>query len=849
MEAAIYARVSTERQDLQQTIDSQVAILTAWVRQQAYRLADEHIYCDRGFSGARLDRPALDRLRDDAQAGLFDVVAILTPDRLARKYAYQALILDELRRIGCRVVFVQHPVSDDPNDQLLLQIQAAVAEYERAILGERFRRGKLHKAQAGRYVANVAAYGYRYVRKQDGADGHLVVDEAEAVLVRTLYAWLVDEQMTVRQITKRLNAGPCRPRNGRPAWSTSVVHHILSDPVYTGTAYANRYEYVPAIKPRRGDETRAGGPSCRRLKPPDEWIAIPVPALIDQDLAERARAQLARNATLSFRHNTKHAYLLRCLLTCGSCGLAMFGTTHPATPRQAERRYYKCHGKDPIDSARDRICTRRTVTCTDLDDAIWGHVVALLQEPERLLAQFDHQARLATEGNEQERAETQRLAARLDRLGREDRRLVDAYQAGVVTLAELTERRQQIELRRRAIEEQREQQARLRRERAQAKAVLADLTAFCERVRGRLAEADFAERQAILQLLIERIIVHDDALEIRHVIPLRRTEDGPSATGPPNVRLRSDGMDPAALPARALEDRRDRAFQPLVGIADHQLDPAKAASDQAAQELVPERPVFARSHVQPEHFSLTARAHPDRDHHGHRDDTPTVPNLHKRGIQPDIRVSAFKWAMPEPLHLGVQRLTQPAHLALRDPVQPQRLHQPIDLPRRHPGDIRLAHHRDQRLLGSLPGLQQCREVTPVPHPRHAQPDRPDPRVPLALPVPVPLPGPLRRPLVTLRTQVLAHFHFHQRLAQHPHPFPQEIHVPVLLRLAHQLRQCHAHRVSHRGGPSARDPDNPSENHTVADFVNPATYTRPGTLPCRLATSASARVNKSSRARS
>jgi site-specific DNA recombinase len=543
MEAAIYARVSTERQDLQQTIDSQVAILTAWVRQQGYHLAGEHLYCDRGFSGARLDRPALDRLRDDAQAGLFDVVAILTPDRLARKYAYQALILDELRRVGCRVVFVQHPVSDDPNDQLLLQIQAAVAEYERAVLGERFRRGKLHKAQAGRYVANVAAYGYRYVRKQDGADGHLVVDETEAALVRMLYAWLADEQMTVRQITKRLNAGPWRPRNGRPAWSTSVVHHILSDPVYTGTAYANRYEYVPAIKPRRRDGARAGGASCRRLKPPEEWIAIPVAALIGQDLAERARAQLARNATLSFRHNTKHAYLLRCLLTCGSCGLAMFGTTHPATPRQAERRYYKCHGKDPIDSARGQICTRRTVTCTDLEDAVWGHVVALLQEPERLLAQFEHQARLATEGNEQERAETQRLAARLERLGREDRRLVDAYQAGVVTLAELTERRHQIQLRRRAVEEQQDQQARLRRERAQARAVLADLTAFCDRVRGRLAEATFADRQAILQLLIERIIVHDDALEIRHVIPLRRTEDGPSATGPPNMRLRSDGMD------------------------------------------------------------------------------------------------------------------------------------------------------------------------------------------------------------------------------------------------------------------------------------------------------------------
>ena len=249
--AAIYARVSTERQDREQTIDSQLALLTAWVQAQGYSLTDDHRYCDRGYSGARLDRPALDQLRDDAQAGAFDVVAILTPDRLARKYAYQALVLDELRRVGVDVVFVQHPVSDDPNDQLLLQIQAAVAEYERAVLGERFRRGKLHKARAGQYVAHVAPYGYRYVPKQEGAPGHLVIDAAEAELVRTLYDWLVDEHLTIRQILKRLNAGPWRPRSGKPCWSTSVVHHILSDPVYTGTAYANRYDYVPAARPRR----------------------------------------------------------------------------------------------------------------------------------------------------------------------------------------------------------------------------------------------------------------------------------------------------------------------------------------------------------------------------------------------------------------------------------------------------------------------------------------------------------------------------------------------------------------------------------------------------------------------
>jgi site-specific DNA recombinase len=553
-QAALYARVSTERQDREQTIDSQVSALTAWIREQGYRLTDDRVYCDRGSSGARLDRPALDQLRDDAQAGAFDVVAIVTPDRLARKFAYQALLLDELRRAGVEVVFVQHPVSDDPHDQLLLQIQAAVAEYERAVLGERFRRGKLHKARAGQYVANVAPYGYRYVPKQEGRSGHLVIDEAEADLVRTLYRWLIDERLTIRQLLKRLNAGPWRPRSGKDCWSTSVVHHILSDPVYTGTAYFNRYDYVPAARPRRPHGPRSGLPTCKRLNPHDEWVPIPVPAIIDRDVAELAQAQLARNALLSFRRNQKYTYLLRCLLTCAGCGLAMHGVTYQATATQPERRYYKCAGKDPLGGGRGRSCTRRAVRAEELEAAVWDHIVRLLEEPERLLAQFGEAATSATPGTAQEQAEARRLATRLERLRQEERRLLDAYQAGVINLDELADRRQQLAVRRQAVEAQQAQQAQLRQERARAQAVLTDLTAFCARVRGRLHHAAFADQQAILQLLVERIVVGDDTLEVQHVIPLRGPPAEPTRPGPaaPFSPLRSDGMHPAALPARPL---------------------------------------------------------------------------------------------------------------------------------------------------------------------------------------------------------------------------------------------------------------------------------------------------------
>jgi len=187
MRAAIYARVSTDRQQRHHTMDSQLTALRAWAATAAHELAEAHVYGDAGCSGTRLDRPALDALRDAVRDGALDVVAVLTPDRLARKYAYQVLLLEEFRRAGCEVVFLQHPISDDPNDQLLLQIQGAIAEYERTVLAERFRRGKLQKARDGQFIAGKPPYGYRYVRRQEGVPGHLVVDDAEAEMVRAVY--------------------------------------------------------------------------------------------------------------------------------------------------------------------------------------------------------------------------------------------------------------------------------------------------------------------------------------------------------------------------------------------------------------------------------------------------------------------------------------------------------------------------------------------------------------------------------------------------------------------------------------------------------------------------------------
>ena len=680
MRAALYARVSTERQERQQTIDSQLTALRGWVTAEGHQLAEEHVFRDEGYSGARLDRPGLDALRDAVRDGAVELVAVLSPDRLARRYAYQVLLLEEFRRAGCQVTFLQHPISDDPSDQLLLQIQGAIAEYERAVLSERFRRGKLQKARDGHYLGGRAPYGYRYVPRHDAVPGHLVVDDAEAELVRMLYGWLVDEQMTIRQMLKRLNAGPYHPRSGRRPWGSSVVHHILADPVYAGTAYANRYDYVPARKPRRDRGPRNHEPSCRQLKPREQWIAVPVPALVDADTWDRAQAQLARNAALSFRHNSKYNYLLRCLLTCKTCGLAMFGRTHRATTSLRERRHYQCHGKDCIMSARPTACPSRNIKAEEIEAAVWDHVAGLLSDPQHLLAQFEHLAATAEAGTARDRAADQQLRTRLDRTARADKRLLDAYEAGAISLTELSERRSHLAEERRGLERQQQERDRLRRQGTKAEVVRTNLAAFCGRIGTRLDEATFADKQAILQLVIERIIVGDGSLEIRHVIPLPPRPPNGSGAPAPDAPLRSDGVHPAPLVPGRGEDRLQRLPEAERAVAGGQFGrDGEAARLEVHQQFPPALRALAHADLEAEQFLLALRGGADQHQHALR--LRLHPRLQVDAIGPDIHVAPRRQVAPLPARV------------VRFPLAPQ----PRDRRGRQVRRV-LAQQRSERLL-------------------------------------------------------------------------------------------------------------------------------------------------------
>ena len=227
MRAAIYVRVSTPKQTENQTIEQQITRLKTHIEDQDWILKAEHIYRDDGYSGANLNRPGLDSLRDRAALAEFDIVLVTAPDRLSRNYVHQMLLIEEFERHHIRVEFLERPMSDDPHDRLLLQIRSAVAEYERTLIGERMRRGRLTKYRAGQLLPwGRRPYGYQLDPERPRDPAGVRLDKAEAAMVAEMFAWYLQPGGTLYRVAKRLNELGVRTPRGDKGWHTSTIRGI-----------------------------------------------------------------------------------------------------------------------------------------------------------------------------------------------------------------------------------------------------------------------------------------------------------------------------------------------------------------------------------------------------------------------------------------------------------------------------------------------------------------------------------------------------------------------------------------------------------------------------------------------
>jgi site-specific DNA recombinase len=282
-----------------------------------WTLEEDQLYLDEGYSGASLNRPGLDALRDAAAMADFEAVLITAPDRLARNYVHQVLLIEELQGCGCQVEFVERPMSQDPNDQLLLQIRGAVAEYERTLIAERMRRGRLAKLRAGQLLPWVRVpFGYRIDPDHPRDPAGLRIDEYEAAIVGQMFAWYLERGATLGSIARRLiESGVPTPTGKSSSWSRSTIRGILKNPAYVGNAHGNCTHLVPAKK-RKSPLTPVGsGLTCKR-RPEEEWISVSVPMIVPQETFGLVAEKLSRNQKSASRNNKSHRYLLRSLVGC-----------------------------------------------------------------------------------------------------------------------------------------------------------------------------------------------------------------------------------------------------------------------------------------------------------------------------------------------------------------------------------------------------------------------------------------------------------------------------------------------------------------------------------------------------
>ncbi|MCW5887747.1 MAG: recombinase family protein, partial [Anaerolineales bacterium] len=318
MNIAIYARVSSETQAKEGTIQSQLEALREYAKAESHQIIAECI--DDGYSGAELNRPGLDTLRDIVSEGLVESVLLLTPDRLSRKQAHQIILLEEFKKHNVKVIFTNQPSGETAEDQLMLNIQGAISEYERAKILDRTRRGTKHAVKNGQVIGSNPPYGYRFVKKTKDCPASYAIDEQEAETVRAIFDWYLKENLKGPSIAKRLEQEGMPSRSQFNKWWTSSVYAILKNETYTGTAYMYKTKAVEPKKHAKLERYRQRQKSSKADRPREDWLAVSVPPIIDKATWQKAQEQLKRNAQSSPRNNKKHAYMLRGLVVCGLCG-------------------------------------------------------------------------------------------------------------------------------------------------------------------------------------------------------------------------------------------------------------------------------------------------------------------------------------------------------------------------------------------------------------------------------------------------------------------------------------------------------------------------------------------------
>ena len=513
---ALYARVSSEIQEKEATIESQVAQLREAARKQDDIVIQE--YRDDGFSGDLLARPAMDRLRDDAGKGLFERVLILSPDRLARKWVYGEVIAEELRKHGVTIQYLNQKDDGTEESKLLLGITGLFGQYEKAKIIERTRRGRLHSAKSGRILTSHPPYGYNYITKSAERPSRLEINEEQAAVVRLIFDLFGNRGTSVSDIGKELYGRSIASPLGNATWERSMLMKMLRSSTYIGVWHYNKTIAAQPRTIRKPNAIRRRLNTTEHVRPRDQWVAVHgVPAIVDPATFECAQKQLDKNRQFA-RRNRKRDYLLAGLARCAHCGRASGGTAL----KGGAYLYYRCMGTYRFGSL-PAPCSSRGIPLKRVEDAVWSTLRRALENP-RIFSQNIQavQQDLATDYQSMMR-ERQEIAGQQDQLKSSETRLLDAYSAGAIEMEQLREQLDKLRQKREALNVRTSGTA---TEKTPQPVEYQAVEDYCRKVsRGLdLLERDFDERQKFLRSIVDKVVLEYGQATIMGALPAAASE-------------------------------------------------------------------------------------------------------------------------------------------------------------------------------------------------------------------------------------------------------------------------------------------------------------------------------------
>jgi len=513
---AIYCRVSSEEQKQGKTIDSQIQELEDFAKANDYKIIERYI--DNGWSGALLERPALDRLRDDASKGFFEAVLINDVDRLSREVLHLGIIKKDLEKKGIKLIFKKLPNNGDPISNFMINMLGSFAEFERELIADRIRRGKRYKVENRNLImGNIPPFGYRYVKKIKEAEGHYEINEKEAKLVKIMFKWVAEEGLSQRDVLKRLVEQGI-PARKSSEWAKSSVSRILTNSTYIGITYYYKHQAVETENRNGQFKYRKQKRRGLRLRARGEWIPIKLPdhlKLIDEKTFYAAQSQFQKNKCYASRNNTKNFYLLRGLVKCGLCGSPYVGNPCHG------KLYYRCGNRDKT-FPKPKECEAGMISVSKVDNAVWENITRAIQNPDIIIKQVINFKEKQKAQPSQIDENITEVKKNIENLNIEENRLFEAYRKQVIEIGQFEREIRGLNKEKGQLNSELEKLKNIDIPQPINRETIMSIKEYCQSFKDKLGQFTPEEKQTFLRFLLDRIIIEGKKGKIFCLLPLNR---------------------------------------------------------------------------------------------------------------------------------------------------------------------------------------------------------------------------------------------------------------------------------------------------------------------------------------